>query len=86
MIEHDWEKIRSVVSKYSANNGFSVLSLKFGGNPQNCQSLDSKDYSFFFFFFFWMYGGGGHWPRSIFIKIHVVVPVLNMLLLNNLKI
>ena len=54
MIEHDWEKIRSVVSKYSANNGFSVLSLKFGGNPQNCQSLDSEDYSFF-----GCMGGGG---------------------------
>ena len=29
MIEHDWEKIGSVVSKYSAN-----FSLEFGGKSQ----------------------------------------------------
>ena len=40
MIEHDWEKIDSVVSKYSAN-------LKnLAENPQNWRSLDSKGSSF----------------------------------------
>ena len=54
MIEHDWEKLGVLSLNTVQNNGFSVLSLKFGGNPQNCQSLDSEDYSFF-----GCMGGGG---------------------------
>ena len=54
MIEHDWEKLGVLSLNTVQNNGFSVLSLKFGEIPQIVRFWTLKTIAFLD-----VWGGGG---------------------------